>query len=814
MAVWRAKLVDADVQGGVADAIIRAGYDSEELFCGAFVDQAAFEGWMAKFQAKLPDAALTGLAADEWKTHPVAARLRIFWKSAAALATRSAETALALLTPNSGAKLSPSDRERMRRQLEKDYSSVHVTAELCYLNTIQQQKADQLWEWLPWRRILSEEQLLEVKARRSRTGSDSQPDEWDLDIAGAALRVQHLLETRAHAFAMIGVALSCACSGAGVVGGDAGATGQDALRLHDGGGIHSDADWFYPRAADSLKQLRRLWLQRIEQWGLEQRLVSAIASGARNPLLSDGEIQQLRFDVVSFLREQGIERSERVVPGQPLALELWDGLFTVTQDVDAELPRLLEHGVSTGVVNTIPPSGVWREVEVAERPDLELLVHDAPWGSGRIAALQNGQLGLVHKDGAPPRLVGDSTVSNANLLCRVSEKIELPALEDVAQLVSRRPNEDWTAFVLDVSKAHKRVKVRHSEQGLSLFTVIDESGRTHWLVYKTCHFGCAWAAFWWARVAAGLIRLTRVLIAIISHFLSIYVDDSLSLLPSSSAKVLACLQILLACALGVPLSWHKLYLGKQVRWIGWLFNLGGKLCATLPEDKSVRLVAALSAVARVGSRHSRMAIWFRMLLKPVLRFLPLDRAQLAEVLELLDSRARLLQRAQLCDAQAGWKLLECGGQIVWNSWFQDCEFKNGRVWVKFGDFDASCVQATKEESSVALFFLRIVQATSPVHLVEKEGPCVVAAADAFAERDVAGLGGWWLPPGCALSLANVKYFSCYIRRVDLPTWFLHDDDGKQVQSLQSCICALEALAQLVLLDARLRDGQSRASLGR
>ena len=490
---------------------------------------------------------------------------------------------------------------------------------------------------------------------------------------------------------------------------------EDALRLRDGGGIHSDADWFYPRAADSLKHLRRLWLQRIEQWGLEQRLVSAIASGARNPSLSDGEIQQLRFDVVSFLREQGIERSERVVPGQPLALELWDGLFTVTQDVDAELPRLLEHGVSAGVVNTIPPSGVWREVEVAERPDLELLVHDAPWGSGRadprllmelvqadvdcgfaewlpggLAQARAkfgdhcaaGRLGLVHKDGAPQRLVGGSTVSNANLLCRVSEKMELPALEEVAQFVSRHPNEDWTAFVLDVSKAHKRVKVRRSEQGLSLFTVIDESGRTHWLVYKTCHFGCARAAFWWARVAAGLIRLTHVLIAIISHFLSIYVDDSLSLLPSSSAKVLASLQILLACALGVPLSWHKLYLGKQVRWIGWLFNLGGKLCATLPEDKSVRLVAALSAVARVGSRHSRreleslvgllswytcgarwlkpwMAIWFRMLLKPVLRFLPLDRAQLAEVLELLDSRARLLQRAQLCDAQAGWKLLEC-----------------------------------------------------------------------------------------------------------------------------------------------------------
>ena len=59
-------------------------------------------------------------------------------------------------------------------------------------------------------------------------------------------------------------------------------------------------------------------------------LVSTIASGARDPLLSDGETQQLRLDVASFLREQGIEHCERIVPGQSLALELWDGLFTLS----------------------------------------------------------------------------------------------------------------------------------------------------------------------------------------------------------------------------------------------------------------------------------------------------------------------------------------------------------------------------------------------------------------------------------------------------------------------------------------------------
>ena len=80
----------------------------------------------------------------------------------------------------------------------------------------------------------------------------------------------------------------------------------------------------------------------------------------------------------------------------------------LTRDVGAGLPRLLEHGVPTGVVNIIPRSGAWREVE-----------------------------------------------------------------------------EHWTALVLDVSKARKRVKVHRSVQGLLLFTVIDESGRAHLWLHMT-----------------------------------------------------------------------------------------------------------------------------------------------------------------------------------------------------------------------------------------------------------------------------------------------------------------------------------------
>ena len=107
------------------------------------------------------------------------------------------------------------------------------------------------------------------------------------------------------------------------------------------------------------------------------------------------------------------------------------------------------------------PSGVWREVDVPAHPNLELLVLDAPsgfalddpetlmdlvqrdvdcgfaeWIHGGVDEVRKqfgrqcaaGRLGLVKKDGADPRLVGDSTISNANRLCSISEKIELPGL--------------------------------------------------------------------------------------------------------------------------------------------------------------------------------------------------------------------------------------------------------------------------------------------------------------------------------------------------------------------------------------------------
>ena len=46
-----------------------------------------------------------------------------------------------------------------------------------------------------------------------------------------------------------------------------------------------------------------------------------------------------------------------------------------------------------------------------------------------------------------------------------------------------------------------------------------------------------------------------------------------------------------------------------------------------------------------------------------------------------------------------------------------------------------------------------------MRLVETAGPRLVAAADAFAEGGRAGIGGWWLRPGCTLWPDNIFFLA-------------------------------------------------------
>ena len=115
-------------------------------------------------------------------------------------------------------KPTTADREKMRRDLEKAYPGIVVSGAtlpaMGFLQTVHAQCNSKCWEWIGWKRILSEDASVEVRARKGSqcldlaaaltTAAGLQMDEWDQELGASALRVQRLVETRAFAYTMVG----------------------------------------------------------------------------------------------------------------------------------------------------------------------------------------------------------------------------------------------------------------------------------------------------------------------------------------------------------------------------------------------------------------------------------------------------------------------------------------------------------------------------------------------------------------------------------------------------------------------------------
>lgn len=220
------------------------------------------------------------------------------------------------------------------------------------------------------------------------------------------------------------------------------------------------------------------------------------------------------------------------------------------------------------------------------------------WGD-RLAA---GKFGLVTTPGKKPRLVGDGTISGANGRSRILEKVRLPSLDSAQRFISSAPAEQvWSALSFDVRGARKLVRVREDEQGYSCFVFEWE-----WYFYRSCFFGCNWAAYWFARVGSYFVRLLHRWIWL-QHGLFLYVDDGLVLLPQSVSPLVTATTLMFLVALGVPLSWEKVDLQADLSWMGWRFDFRRSI-ALLPEDKRAKLCTALAALVEPGVKVERRCL--------------------------------------------------------------------------------------------------------------------------------------------------------------------------------------------------------------
>ena len=290
-------------------------------------------------------------------------------------------------------------------------------------------------------------------------------------------------------------------------------------RLEDGGGIFSTANWAESAHSDDcFCELREVWWTRIEEWNLVERLKAGFKKGEPG-LLSSDELLTVRQDAITFLARHGFYVTGCVAEGQPFALEIMHGLLSLCKDKDQVLPHILKRGITTGVWEEIPPSGVfeaenrqapewtdirscernWPSAEKEEQKVAELLEQEvqqgwverwqgtwedaeARWGERAVC----GKLAIIQMEGKEDRLVGDSSACGASPNARSPERVRHPRARDIVQglatchALESRDGEPWSAIVMDVSAAHKRLKMAEEDAGMAFFFAVWASCTGMW----------------------------------------------------------------------------------------------------------------------------------------------------------------------------------------------------------------------------------------------------------------------------------------------------------------------------------------------
>ena len=178
------------------------------------------------------------------------------------------------------------------------------------------------------------------------------------------------------------------------------------------------------------------------------------------------------------------------------------------------------------------------------------------------------------------RVVHDATNQvHVNHRIRVRDQLRCPGAGELRTIMGEAETQGakLMAFRGDVSKAHRRVKIRPSDWCYQACR-LDE--KTIWL-NTVGTYGLGSAAYWWGRVGAAVMVRLGYYIGGVGHTIEIllYADDFLWLARRMrDIKILGAFLFLLL-ALGVPFRWDKFGGGAETEWVGlyidgWVGSIG------------------------------------------------------------------------------------------------------------------------------------------------------------------------------------------------------------------------------------------------
>ena len=625
---------------------------------------------------------------------------------------------------------------------------------------------------------------------------------------------------------------------------------EDGALMEDGGGRYSDADWLGEAKEDckAFGELRAALGHLVDKWDVTTRLDRTFAKGGPG-MFSPEEVASLRELGVKFVSRQGLRTDSFVEPGQPFTLGLWSALLSLSEDLDAGLPEILRQGVQAGVFEPIAPCDAYepeeRVCKLREPSHFELEACSENWKSadndpGRVAELLReevdagwmelwegdledaferwgkdrvavGKLALIVEPGKADRLVGDSSVAGVSPCARFPNRMRHPRVRHLKRALCRcrRLGGSWVAIALDVSAAHKRMKMCEVDGGLGFFQLGGCLYR-----YLTCFFGASYSAFWWGRVSGALMRLIHKLLGA-GHVGMAYVDDSLIIVRAEVAQTVACVCCAFLEMLGVPVSYHKLQVSTRVEYIGVVVDLED-FSLGISETKAWKLSKFLGSFKK-GERLNRLALakgigsvqwatdvlegsrpwlsdFYRMLNKPGLVWRKLEAWELRQVFVALDGEGKL--RWNLHGFKEGLTLSFVGKRKVrqGESWYGWAPHSAGCV--AFADWTTERVRVTAGVIESAEILQKAFSGFGCLwHGVSRKMVGADAAADAMATGQTACLGGWWMSAGRE-DWSEAWWWHVEVAAGDLGPWFSfrgawsHD------------IVFWEALAQLVLFALR------------
>ena len=400
----------------------------------------------------------------------------------------------------------------------------------------------------------------------------------------------------------------------------------------------------------------------LQQTGLRIRKVL-------QPLLSDEVLNKIEHNLQDGFPEAVVQTARahlaREFGVQPLQQgyqePLLAAMLTSAQDPDAEvLPKWLRDGFPLGIEAEVQHTGVFPKTDEvsasieASRVCGQLLedwdgsAQNFPsfWQAPDKAQAeldrleQTGRASVVHsweevvaavggtpiltqlaclikmKDGKEKvRLLVDMRRSGVNGKMVILERIVLPRIWDVAKsssaLFHGLPDHfSPEMLIADFLDAFYTMNVCQQERKYIVVKGLPDSwGRIRYYLITVVAFGLACGPLLWGRLAAAVMRLSQATVHEKEARSQCYVDDPLLIAIAATKRDrtrIFCLYLLLWCATGFDVAWHKAQRGLQVDWIGFSVAFVGPFyrdfSVTLPQDKLSKLLDTFQELSSFRKR--------------------------------------------------------------------------------------------------------------------------------------------------------------------------------------------------------------------